>query len=81
MSTLMSPFRSPFAMAARRTASQTATSSAIAGPVADRVQRAQEMRVCIWTDYYGISARNAHRPALGHRHRSRQPWLPTSSWD
>ncbi|WP_430765572.1 substrate-binding periplasmic protein [Roseateles paludis] len=66
MSTLMSPFRSLFAMAALGLglASQTATSSAIAGPVADRVQRAQEMRFCIWTDYYGISARNARTGQL-----------------
>jgi ABC-type amino acid transport substrate-binding protein len=28
------------------------------GPVADRVQAQKEVRVCIWPDYYGISARN-----------------------
>lgn len=42
-----------------------ASLAASAGPVADRVQRAQEMRVCIWTDYYGISARNARTGQLG----------------
>jgi ABC-type amino acid transport substrate-binding protein len=41
-----------------------ASPTASAGPVAERVQRTQEMRVCIWTDYYGISARNARTGQL-----------------
>ena len=55
----------PFAMAVLAWAWLANRHLQAIGPVADRVQRAQEMRVCIWTDYYGISARNAHRPALG----------------
>jgi ABC-type amino acid transport substrate-binding protein len=36
-----------------------------AGPVLDRVQATQTLRVCIWPDYYGVSLRNPRTGQLG----------------
>jgi ABC-type amino acid transport substrate-binding protein len=36
----------------------------LAGPVAERVLRSRELRVCFWPDYYGISLRNARTGQL-----------------
>jgi len=40
------------------------TASALAGPVLDRVRAAGRVRVCIWSDYYGVTYRNPRTLAL-----------------
>jgi ABC-type amino acid transport substrate-binding protein len=40
-------------------------SAAQAGPVLDRVKASGTVRVCIWTDYYGITFRNPRSGQLG----------------
>jgi len=38
--------------------------SAMAGPVLDRVRASGRVRVCIWSDYYGVTYRNPRTLAL-----------------
>lgn len=55
-----------------------AASTALAGPVLDRMQARGAMRVCIWSDYYGVTWRNPHTQQLTASTSScRQRWRPT----
>ena len=42
----------------------TLTTTAVAGPVLDRTRAAGRVRVCIWSDYYGVTYRNPRTLAL-----------------
>src|SRR6218665_4026646 len=42
----------------------SASAPALAGPVQDRVQASGTVRVCIWSDYYGITYRNPRTQQL-----------------